>query len=116
MTTDPSDGMPICPSCGRRSFLRAAAGLAGAACVCPGLAEGAVLTPGTLAATAASRGLKLGAAIGPAVDIDPAYGRLVARECELVVPEYEMKWSIICPKPSSFDFRGADLRQRSRKN
>jgi endo-1,4-beta-xylanase len=39
---------------------------------------------------------------------NPAYARLLERECELLVPENELKWQWSRPGPDKFDFRQFD--------
>ncbi len=63
---------------------------------------------GTLGALAAAKGIGFGSTLGPKNFGDPAYRALNARECTLVVPENEMKWSMTRPDARRFDFRAAD--------
>ena len=39
---------------------------------------------------------------------NPAYARILERECELLVPENELKWQWTRPAPDKFDFRAFD--------
>lgn len=62
----------------------------------------------TLGGIAAAKGIRFGSTIGHKNFYDPAYRALNARECALVVPETEMKWSATRPDARTFDFRAAD--------
>lgn len=58
---------------------------------------------------AQSAGIHIGAAVN--VDIleqDPAYGRLLAQEFNLVTPENALKFSVVQPERGRFDFSRAD--------
>ena len=39
---------------------------------------------------------------------DEAYARLVAEQCQLVLPANELKWDMLQPKPGEYDFAPAD--------
>jgi endo-1,4-beta-xylanase len=39
---------------------------------------------------------------------NPLYARILERECELLVPENELKWQWVRPAPDRFEFRGFD--------
>ena len=88
------------------------------------LAAGAMLT-GAAAARAApedslnaiarARGLRFGSAVSwspPGADrgsfANPAYARLLERDCCLLVAENEMKWQALRPSPTTFAFAHAD--------
>lgn len=70
----------------------------------------------SLKSIARSRGLRFGSALGGRQSdstqrfgfADPAYRTLIARECELLVPENELKWRPLRPTRDRFDFSGAD--------
>jgi endo-1,4-beta-xylanase len=59
-------------------------------------------------------GRRFGSALGigrpgrPSAFTDPQYRRIVSSECELIVPENELKWQWIRHSPTGFDFRGGD--------
>jgi endo-1,4-beta-xylanase len=68
-----------------------------------------------LNASAAAKGLRFGSAYGwSAPDADrgsfanPAYARLLRRDCGILVPENELKWQAIRPGPGKFDFARFD--------
>lgn len=59
---------------------------------------------------AAPRGFQIGTAVrATALQSDPAYGSVLAREFGAVTPENEMKWATIHPGPTTYDFAAADL-------
>lgn len=69
----------------------------------------------SLEAIAARKGLRFGSAIPwqpgspPGLPVrDPAYARLIAQQCGLVVAENEMKWQRLRPAPDVFDFAPFD--------
>lgn len=72
--------------------------------------------PDSLKAIARSRGLRFGSAVGGQERdtqqrfgfTDANYRALVARECELLVAENEMKWHVLRPAADRFDFARAD--------
>jgi endo-1,4-beta-xylanase len=63
----------------------------------------------SLGQRAADRGLLYGAAVRhPAISSDENLAQLVAQECNIVVPEWELKWDCLRPSPTTFDFSPAD--------
>lgn len=63
----------------------------------------------TLAARAARKGLQYGAATNHRfLRTDPAFAHAFARECSILVPEFEFKWSRIRPSAETFDFSASD--------
>ena len=87
----------------RRLFLVGAAG----SLALP-LAGRAAPRADSLGAIAAASGIRFGSTIGKANFADTAYRALNARECALIVPENELKWSITRPNATTFDFGPAD--------
>ncbi|WP_244492417.1 endo-1,4-beta-xylanase [Aureimonas sp. AU22] len=77
----------------RRSFLGAAAALAGG-------------WPGS--AAAAGPGIPFGAAIQAEYFDDTGYRDLFKRECDLVMPMNELKFALVQPERGAFDFSRAD--------
>jgi endo-1,4-beta-xylanase len=66
-------------------------------------------TASTLREAASSRGLSYGCAVGAAqLTQDAAFAALVSRECGMVVPENDLKWTALRPTASSFSFDRAD--------
>ncbi|MEI5687584.1 MULTISPECIES: endo-1,4-beta-xylanase [Sphingomonas] len=91
----------------RRDLLVAATAVAASAATAP-LAAAA---PDSLQAIAARRGLRFGSAVpwqaGGRNGVplaDPAYARLIAAQCGLIVAENEMKWQHLRPSPTTFAF------------
>jgi len=64
----------------------------------------------TLRRRAEAKGILFGTAIGPLVDADRQYRDAVVADCNLVVPEYEMKWREIASGPGLYDFTASDRR------
>jgi len=71
--------------------------------------------PNSLEAVARRSGRRFGSAVAwskPGADrgsfANPAYARILERECELLVPENELKWQWSRPGPDRFDFRQFD--------
>lgn len=63
----------------------------------------------SLRALAQAAGIRIGAAVDiPTLARDPAYARLLAREFNLLTPENAMKFSVIHPERSRYDFSQAD--------
>lgn len=98
---------------GRRDFLkRAALGLAGAAS--GGFADARAAAAGSwsadgLHAAAARTGLAYGSAVNiTPLRRDPGYGRALARECGILVPENAMKLFYAWPAPDGLTFEAAD--------
>jgi len=89
----------------RRNLL--AAGAATLACSL-GQNLGAATGSDSLARLASAKGIRFGSTIGNANFADPAYRRLNAAQCRLIVPETEMKWIALRPDSRRFDFRAAD--------
>lgn len=57
----------------------------------------------------APAGLHIGSSVrADALQTDPAYARLLAREFNLVTPENAMKFSVVQPERGRFDFAQAD--------
>ncbi|WP_426039656.1 endo-1,4-beta-xylanase [Brevundimonas sp. DC300-4] len=68
----------------------------------------------TLAALARSKGLRFGTALaGGSAPLrgalgDPTYCSLIQRECGVLVHENDLKWQVLRPSPTAFDFVPAD--------
>jgi endo-1,4-beta-xylanase len=72
---------------------------------------GPVISPAGpgLGAIAASHGRVYGAAVrSQMLTGDPAYAALVARECGLLMPDYETKWDVLQPTEGHFNFAPLD--------
>lgn len=80
--------------------------LLGAACAAGLMPAGAAESG--LRALAAARGKQFGCAAGSYQLADADFAAVLAREAGLLVPEYELKRSIVEPEPGRFDFSGAD--------
>ncbi len=92
----------------RQAFVFGAAAFASAAVAAPA-------TPDSLDALARRSGRRFGSAVGwgrrganRGSFANPAYAGLLERECELLVPENELKWQWSRPAPDKFDFRQFD--------
>lgn len=71
--------------------------------------EGGPAPTGGLASRAAARGILYGSLIRIGVaDKDPAYARLYADECGVVVPGTSLFWPKTRPTPETFDFSDSD--------
>ncbi|WP_375195453.1 endo-1,4-beta-xylanase [Sphingobium sp.] len=92
----------------RREFLAGALALGACSPVVPSHAQESVSSEG-LAAHARRSGRYFGAAIkSRQLREDPDFTTAVARECDMVVQEYELKRGTTEPKPGKYDFSGAD--------
>jgi len=95
----------------------AVAALSGAAAMVAGQASGEVAGPDTqsLASLARAKGLTgFGNAIGGVGRPGSAFSDLGARqiqlrECNILVPENELKWTAVRPNPKNFNFADADV-------
>jgi endo-1,4-beta-xylanase len=83
------------------------------------LASGAMARPATAAPSLKSFAQRTGRRFGSAVAwsppgadrasfANPAYARILERDCKLLVPENELKWQSTRPAPDRFDFRQFD--------
>jgi endo-1,4-beta-xylanase len=70
--------------------------------------EGTPTNSPTLREAADRAGLLIGTAVRPEQLSEPAYAATLAREFNLLEPEDAMKWEVLHPTPSSFDFSQAD--------
>jgi endo-1,4-beta-xylanase len=103
------------PTLTRRAFLKSSA-LAAAGVLAGGCAAGQTQVPvnewsalPSLRAVAESKGVWFGAAVSsPLLVRDRDCAAAVARECNLIVPEYEAKMQHIAPRPGAWNFGGAD--------
>jgi endo-1,4-beta-xylanase len=86
----------------RRRLLAAAAALAGTSAL-PSQAGSRALRD-----IAAARGILFGTAAGSYQLGDADFQEVLAREVDILVPEYELKRLIVEPQPGRFDFSGAD--------
>src|SRR4051812_696243 len=101
----------------RRRECMAVAALGGAAVMVAGQAQAAVAgsAPQSLAALASAKGLTgFGNAIGGVDQPGSAFSDLGARqiqlyECNILVPENELKWTAVHPNPRDFNFHDADV-------
>nr|AGU11564.1 Glycosyl hydrolase family 10 [uncultured organism] len=102
----------------RRDGLGMLAGLAAAGATANAQAR-SILRPtgadGSLQSLAAAKGMRLGSCFAwsePGADrgsfANPAYARLLKRDCGLLVPENEMKWQALRPSATTFDFTRFD--------
>ena len=89
--------------------------LAGGAALATSVAVGASAAQLSLDALARRSGRRFGSAVAwgkPGADrgsfANPAYARILQRECGLLVPENELKWQWSRPGPDRFDFRQMD--------
>jgi endo-1,4-beta-xylanase len=80
-----------------------------------GVAAGVLAPPGRTAAIeaplrqrAAKRGMFYGCAAGSYQLNDADFAQALAREANMLVPEYELKREIVEPQPGRFDYSGAD--------
>lgn len=91
----------------RREFLAGAVALAGCSPIPPSVARS--VDPSGLANHARRSGRYFGAAIkSRQLREDPDFTAAVARECDMVVQEYELKRGTAEPKPGKYNFSGAD--------
>jgi endo-1,4-beta-xylanase len=91
-----------------------AAGLAGSAFAC-GARAIAAESAQSLKSLAQRSGRRFGSAVAwgqPGADrgsfANPAYASILERECNLLVPENELKWKFTRPGPTRFEFRALD--------
>ena len=70
---------------------------------------------GSIATAAAAKNMKFGSTFAwsqPGADAgsfaNPAYATLLERDCNILVPENELKWEAIRPSATDFDFTRAD--------
>ena len=89
--------------------------LAGGAALATSVAVGASAAQLSLDALARRSGRRFGSAVAwgkPGADrgsfANPAYARILQRECGLLVPENELKWQWSRPGPDKFDLRQMD--------
>ncbi len=99
----------------RRESLAIGGGLALGGCSLAPPLTGAARSPSSLAALARRSGRRFGSAVGwslPDADrgsfANRAYAAILERECELLVPENELKWQWSRPSATGFDFRQMD--------
>jgi len=79
--------------------------LLGAAAAAALLAGGSLAQPAGLRRAARARGFTFGTAVRhDLLQSDPAYAALVAREADLLVPEWEAKWDALQPEEGRFEF------------
>lgn len=63
----------------------------------------------TLRQRAVAKGLLYGAALqSKQVETDAAFAKAIAQECNIIVPESELKWRVVRPSPSVYHFAPAD--------
>src|SRR5712672_369046 len=67
-----------------------------------------VAAPHSLREAANSANVLVGTAVRPALISEAAYSATLAREFNMVEPEDTMKWWIVRPEQSTFDFRAGD--------
>jgi len=97
----------------RQALTTGAMALAG--CWVATVGAGPTRSSTSLDSLARRSGRRFGSAVGwslPGADkgsfANPAYAAVLERECELLVPENELKWQWSRPGPGQFDFRQAD--------
>ena len=97
---------------GRRQFVGGLVGL-GTTMVLPGFSpspaslDKAVIGETPLRERAEKKGLLVGTAMGPRY-LHGRYGEVVVRDCNIIVPEGELKWRNISTGPGLYSFRRAD--------
>jgi endo-1,4-beta-xylanase len=97
----------------RQALAGGAAALATGAVAKP--ARGPRMSPDSLDAIARKSGRRFGSAVAwspPGTDAgsitNPRYTRLLERDCELLVPENQLKWQWVRRSPDTFDFAAFD--------
>jgi len=71
------------------------------------ISDGAPLQP--LKSAASLRGRRFGAAVATKyLEDDSSFRNLVLRECDIIVPEWEMKWYSVEKRPGSYNFSACD--------
>ncbi len=90
-------------------------GAAAAAMLAPAASAAAGQQPEALKDIAKRKGMRFGNAMGMLTDeerkqrfYNPAYRALMARECNMIVPENEMKWQALQKEPGPHDFKAVD--------
>lgn len=98
----------------RRQALACGLAVTASACAAP-IARGSAVAEPSLKELARRSGRRFGSAVAwgaPGADrasfANPAYAAILERECELLVPENELKWQWIRPSATDFDFRQFD--------
>jgi endo-1,4-beta-xylanase len=72
-------------------------------------AEDRIGAAGELRRLAGARNVLFGAAaVSRVLKSDPAMAAIYVREAALIVPDYEMKWRVIRPAPSTYNYAAAD--------
>lgn len=89
----------------RRDFLKSSVA---AACAIGEPFFSLVREPDTLQAAGAKRHVPLGSAVGNRSLQNPVFTRIVAQQCNMVVPENLMKWTHVHPEADRYDFGPAD--------
>lgn len=99
----------------RRQALVAGVAAAASACTTPSLPTASLPVDAPLQALARKSGRRFGSALAwgaPGADrasfANPAYAAILERECELLVPENELKWQWTRPSATGFDFAQMD--------
>lgn len=89
--------------------------MAGAAALAGGASNARSLDDRSLDRLARNSGRRFGSAVAwtptgadAASFTNPAYARILERECSLLVPENQLKWQWVRRSPGSFDFRAFD--------
>jgi endo-1,4-beta-xylanase len=102
----------------RRKFLTRAGLMASGACLATSksllnsVASAKAPDPSSLKQLAASRNLLYGAAATKThLSNDPAFASAFAAQCDILVPEVELKWDALRPAPDSFNFGPVDWLQ-----
>lgn len=96
----------------RQAVAGGLAAFAGTAAMLPEVRQ---VAPDSLDALARASGRRFGSAVAwspPGSDsgsfTNPRYARILERDCELLVPENQLKWQWVRRSPDSFDFRAFD--------
>ena len=102
-------------SLSRREALALGVVASASACAPVRLLSASAGATGSLRSLAAASGRRFGSAVAwslPGADsgsfANPAYAAILERECELLVPENELKWQALRPTATGFDFRRSD--------
>lgn len=93
----------------RRTLVKSAIGAAAGCALANAFPAQADSSGQPLKALARQRGIMLGVQVEPATLQDPQLSSFIVENFDILTPGNQLKWGVLCPAPSVYNFKDADM-------